>query len=354
MPVPGIFITFKTTAADVIARSEKGTVALLIRDSAQNGALTLTRASQIPEGLSAENKAYIQRAFTGYVTAPKKVLVYVDTAESENLTEGLKWAATQQFDYLCGPPDIKSAEAQAVVAWVKEERQKNHMVKAVLPDQKADSEAIINFTTKDIKAYEATNTAAQYCSRIAGLIAGTPMSMACTYAPLTEVEDFTRLSSEAADAAVDAGELILIYDGVKAKIARGVNSLTSTTKDKGAPFQKIKIVELLDMVFTDLQQSIADSYIGKYANSYDNKLVLVTAVKTYLESLERDGLIQSGSSAVEIDVDAQEAWLKENGVDTSDMDDQALREANTDAQVFLKVAFQPLDAIEDVHIPITV
>ncbi len=40
MPVPGIFITFKTTAADVIARSEKGTVALLIRDSAQNGTNT--------------------------------------------------------------------------------------------------------------------------------------------------------------------------------------------------------------------------------------------------------------------------------------------------------------------------
>ena len=354
MLVPGIFITFRTTAADAIQRSEKGTVALLIRDAAASGPLTLTRLSQVPDNLSAENQAYIRRAFLGYVTAPNKILVYVDEAEAENLTAGLAWASTQSFDYLCGPPDIKTEEAQAVAAWVKEERADGHMVKAVLPDQAADSEAIVNFTTAGIQVGEDTLTAAQYCSRMAGLIAGTPMTMACTYAPLTEVADFTRLSGEQADAAVDAGQLILLHDGVKAKVARGVNSLVTTTKDKGASFQKIKIVELLDMVFTDLRQSITDSYIGKYANSYDNKLVLVTAIKTYLDSLERDGLIQSGSSVVEIDADAQAAWLAENGTDTSGMDEQALREANTGSHVFLRIAFKPLDAIEDVHIPITI
>ena len=77
-------------------------------------------------------------------------------------------------------------------------------------------------------------------------------------------------------------------------------------------------------------------------------------IKTYLDSLERDGLIQSGSSVVEIDADAQAAWLAENGTDTSGMDEQALREANTGSHVFLRIAFKPLDAIEDVHIPITI
>ncbi len=356
MPVPGIFITFQSSAAAAIATSNKGVVALLIRDDAELDAsvLTLTRSTQIPAALTESNQAYIRRAFLGYVNPPRKVLVYVDAADASNLTAGLTWAQTQTFDYLCGPPDIKPAEAQAVASWVKEERAAGHMVKAVLPDQAADNEGVVNFTTADILSGGVTYTAAQYCSRIAGLIAGTPMTISCTYAPLSEVEDFTRLSGEDADKAVDAGKLILIHDGLQAKIARGVNSLTTTTQDKGAVFQKIKIVELLDMIYTDLKQSIADSYIGKYANSYDNKLVLCTAVKAYLQELERNELIQKGTTVVEIDVDAQQAWLEKQGTDTSEMDEQALREANTGSLVFLRASFKPLDAIEDVKIPIAV
>lgn len=357
MPLPGIFITFQSAAAAAIARSEKGTVALMIRDAMAADALQhlmLTRAAQIPATLSKGNQAYIRRAFMGYVNPPRTVLVCVLPEGAADLTGGLDWAATQQFDYLCAPPDVTPEQAQVVASWVKAARTDKHMVKAVLPNLAADAEGIVNFAAADIKVGGDTFTAGEYCSRIAGLIAGTPMEISCTFAPLPEVEDIARLSSTAADAAVDAGKLILIHDGVKVKMARGVNSFVTTTQSKGDVFRKIKIIELLDMIQTDLRQSVADSYIGKYANSYDNKLVLVTAIKAYLDALVLSGLIQTGSVSVGIDVGAQAAWLEARGTDTSKMSEQQLREAATGSEVFLSAALKPLDAIEDVTIPIMI
>lgn len=354
MPLPNINISFSTAASTAIERSKKGIVALIIRDAAENGAHVLNTKSQIPSALGTANKSYVERAFRGYVSPPRKVIVYVQPADSTALTEGLAYLATQTFDYLAGPPDISASECAAVAAWIAAQREGGFTPKAVLPDTEADSEAIVNFTTSGIMSGFVEYSAAQYCSRVAGLIAGTPMTISCTYAPLTEVSDIDRLTKDEMDAAVDAGEFILFYDGEKVKVGRGVNSFQTTTDAKGAAFKKIKIVEAIDMIRSDIQMTAQDSYIGRYANSYDNKCLLVSAIKTYLNELESDGILKSGASAVGIDVDAQEDYLRDEGTDTSDMTEQEIREANTGDEVFLKATVSILDAIEDITLDITI
>ena len=224
----------------------------------------------------------------------------------------------------------------------------------MLPNQAADSEAVVNFATGDILVGTTEFTTAEYCSRIAGLIAGTPMTISCTYAPLPEVSDVGRLTREAMDAAVDAGKFILFHDGEKVKVARGVNSLQTTTKDKGDAWKKIKMVEVMDMIQTDIRTTAQDSYIGKYANSYDNKCLLVTAIKGYLVGLEQSGILQAGSSSVGIDLARQEAYLQSVGTDTSKMSQQEIKEANTADKVFLEASIKILDAIEDINLNITI
>lgn len=354
MGQPSINISFETRASSAVARSQKGVVALIVRDAAAGGAHTLTVESQIPAALGTGNQAYIKRVFTGYVNKPRKVLVYVLSGE-EGLADALTWFATQVFDYLVGPPDVTAAECELIKAWIEERRSDDDAIyKAVLPDTAADSEAIVNFTTKGIKVGAAEYTAAQYASRIAGLIAGTPMTISSTSAPLTEVSDVERLTWEEADAAEEAGELILVYDGEKVKTGRGVNSLQTTTDVKGDLYKKIKLVEAMDMIRSDIRLTIQDNYIGKYANSYDNKCVLITAIKSYLESLERAGIIQTGSSSVGIDLAAQTAWIEGQGVDTSTMTEQEIKECNTGSRVFLSASCKLLDAIEDVDLKFTV
>ena len=355
MGLPNINIAFKSTAASAVQRSEKGVVALILKDAKENGGHAYTNVTQVPSTLGAANQAYVQRAFLGYVNPPRKVLVYVLPAAAEALTDALNWLATQVFDYLAGPPDCSEAEATAIAAWIASRRTNDAAIcKAVLPNKAADSEAIVNFATDDIQVGSTEYTTAQYCARIAGLIAGTPMTISCTYAPLPEVADIGRLAKAEMDTAINAGKFILFHDGEKVKVGRGVNSLQTTTQDKGDAWKKIKLVEVMDMIQADIRTTAQDSYIGKYANSYDNKCLLISAIKGYLTSLEQAGILQVGSSSVGIDVAAQETYLQSIGVDTSKLSEQEIKEANTGDKVFLQASIQILDAIEDINLNITI
>lgn len=353
MGLPSINVAFTKAASTAFQRSEKGTVAVILRDAAANGGVTLTAASQISAALSSDNRAYLATAFLGYVNPPKKVICFVEPADAANLTAGLAYMETQNFDYLVGPPDISTTECTAVVDWIKAQRDAGHTPKAVLPDTAAGSEGIVNFSASGIKAGSGTFTAAQYCARMAGLLAGTPITISCTFAPLPEVTDIDRLTDAALSAAIDAGKLVLYYDGSKVVCGRGVNSLTTPSVSQGAEYKKIKIIEAIDLMETDIKRIGRDSFIGKYPNSYDNKCVLVTAIHDYLTGLELAGILKAGSSSVAIDLDATEAYLKSTGVDTASMSAQDIKTANTGSSVFIAATVSILDAIEDITVKVT-
>jgi hypothetical protein len=354
MKLPNINIAFSTQAARSVERSQKGIVALILRDTNANGGHVLTSVTQIPDTLGVENKEYISRAFIGYVNPPRKVLVYVLPNEAEDLTEALTYLKTQTFDYLAGPPNITIAECTTIVNWIKTQRLDGFTPKAVLPNTVADSEAIINFTTDGIKDGSTEYTAAEYCSRIAGIIAGTPMTISCTYGLLPEVTNVNRLSKDDMDIAINSGKFLIFYDGEKVKAGRGINSLQTLTQEKGEAFKKIKVVEAIDMIRSDIKKTVEDNYIGKYTNSYDNKCLLVSAINMYFTSLEDDGILERGTSVVEIDIDAQEKYLKGLGKDTSAMSEQEIKTSATADKVFLKANITILDAIEDINLDITI
>ena len=353
MGLPNITIEFKTTAAAAIGRSQKGIVGLILREenTAAAGAYELEGAAQLPTTLSDANKAYVTRAFLGYQNPPRRLLLYVLGTEEE-LSAALAYFSTHRVDYLCGPESCTAEEAASIASFVKERRAAKATLRAVLPKQAADDPGIINVTTESIKLADSELTPAQYCSRVAGLIAGTPMTISCTYAPVPEVQDVKRLTLDAMSEAVDKGEFLLMHDGEKVKVARGVNSFVTTTKERGAAFRKIKVVEAVDMIEADIRKTVEDSYIGKYANSYDNKCLLISAIKGYLEALEQEGILQGGASELGIDTAAQRVYLKAAGVDTDKMTEQEIKEADTADQVFLAGKLRVLDAIEDVAVSV--
>lgn len=355
MGLPNINIAFTTTAAASISQSSKGVVALIIKDSTNNGALSLTDSTKIPSDLSAANKTYLAMAFLGYVNVPRKVIAYVLPADAADLTDALTYMATQTFDYLAGPPDCTADEATAIATWIKAKRADKYIYKAVLPNLAADSEGIVNFTGDEIKTGDSTYAAAAYCSRIAGLIAGTPMTISCTYAPLAEVSDVKRLTNEDLDSAIDAGQLVLLWDGEEVETGRGVNSLTTTTADKGAAFQKIKIVEAVDMIQNDIRKTARKNYIGKYPNNYDSKCLLLTAIRGYFDTLVTENILSEYS--VDFDEIAIKNYLKSNEMsddDISKMSDQEIREANTGSKVFFTGTATILDAMEDIDLNLNI
>ena len=356
LTMPTLTVMFQQRASSAVSRSRKGTVALILRDAAADAeplTYVLSNATQKVEVLGVANQTAIKRVFMGNAVPPKKVLVYVMAAGETIVADcaALTWLALQKFDYLAGPDDLSADEAAVVKNWVVKQRDENSAIyKAVLPNVTADHEGIVNFVASGILVGTESLEGAAYCGRIAGLIAGTPMNQSITYAALPEVTDIDRMSNLEMDTAVGAGKLILCHDGEKVKCGRGVNSLTTLT-NKDAVWQKIKLVELLDMVRQDIRLTVQDNYIGKFANTYDNKLQLVTAITVYLQTLAKEGLIDDDFTCG-IDVEAQAAWLDENGIPTAEMSEQEIKEANTGTHVFLQLSIRPIDAMEDVAVNI--
>lgn len=387
---PKINVTFRELGITAIGRGDKGTVAIIIREAGYDAKLSLSQASDIPTDISKVNQDYISRAFLGYTNPPKKVIVcpfgVVETNTSETgagsgsdsgdgadldsveetttqettaatgitLADALAYMATQNFDYIVGPHDCTPEEAAQIASWVKSQRQNNKAkYKAVLPKVAADNSAIVNFTSEGMTDGTTVYTTAAYCSRMAGLLAGTPMRISATYAPLPELTDVTRIEKDAQDEAVNRGELILVWDGRKVKVSRAVTSFVTTQEGMLDSFKKIKIVEIMDLIRTDITQTAEDSYIGKYSNSYDNKLLLITAIRGYFEGLRIDGLVKEGYT-VEIDVERQRAYLQSQGTDVDEMSNQEIKEADTGSYVFLLIKCKILDAIEDIDIDINI
>mgnify|MGYP002335125233 CR=1 FL=1 len=176
------------------------------------------------------------------------------------------------------------------------------------------------------------------------------MGMSCTYASLPEVTGVTARSEQEQITAVNSGNLILIHDGQVAKMGRGVNSLTTIPATGNADWSKIKIVEGMDLLTYYLRTTIQDQYVGRYANTYDNKCVLVTAIQTFLAELEGQGVLSSGESWAELDVEAQEKWMRSQGIETADMTAQEIKEYQTGSWVFVRVGGRFVDAMEDFRV----
>ena len=410
MNAPEINIKFIEAGNSAPTRVEKGVVLLLINEIIKvplTNPLTVLDKNDIPDALSDINKDFIKLALKGYDgEAPKKIIVYStntapkvaeselndmtteailnlaqeygydltnhtkDTAKNTVITDFLaKQTAVEanienvlndvskmKFTYMAYPEGDNEAYGK-IKEWVVEQRENRRKVKAVLPNTVGDNEGIINYTNNintvaemvkngvEDAIVETTYTAAQFTARIAGLLAAVPNSYSATYATLGEVVSCDEVEDR--DKAVSEGKFFIFHDGEKIKTCRAVNSLQTTTKDKGEDFKKIRLVHIMDTINNDIETLVEDEYLGKYPNTYDNKCILISAIDEYLRQLESKGMINSHT--IDIDMAAQKEYLKEKGVDVSEMTDDEIKQALTGTNVFLAGTVKLLDAIEDLN-----
>lgn len=353
MGLPEINIEFSSLAVSAIQRSQRGIVALILKDNTGDfDSIEYRSILDIDEDdWGATNLAYIQQAFLG-PHIPSKVIVERLAADAANYNAALLRLASKRWNYLA-IPGIESADVAAVATAVKAWRDTDQKIfKAVLPNNEGDHEGIINFATSGIVVGENTFTASQYTARIAGILAGLPLTRSATYYVLSEVEAITESADPDGD--IDDGKLILINDGEKIKIGRGVNSLTTATTPKSADWQKIKIIEGHDLVKEDIRRTFEDHYVGKVNNSYDNQVLFITAVNAYLAALRGDVLDPAADNRVGVNIEAQRAAWEAIGTDTSEWDEQKVKASSFQSKVFLAGLLKFLDAMEDLDFQIAV
>jgi len=351
MGLPEINISFSSLAVSAIQRSQRGIVALILKDdtdvtfdSKEYTAVTgIDAADWTPA-----NKALIEQAFLG---VPSKIIVERLAVAALNYNEALTRLSFKKWNYLA-VPGIAGADIATVSTQIKTWRDtEKRTFKAVLPSV-SDHEGIINFTTEGIVVGSATYSASDFTARIAGILAGLSLTRSATYYELPEVDSITEHTTPDAD--IDAGKLILVNDGEKIKIGRGVNSLTTTTTSKGQDFKKIKFIEGHDLVKEDITRTFNDDYVGKVNNSYDNQVLFITAANAYLSGITGDVLDPAANNTVGVDVEAQRLAWQAQGTDVSGLTDQEVKEKSFGSKVFLAGALKFLDAVEDLQFNISV
>lgn len=334
MGMPEIFIEFKAKAQNFIKKDIRGIVCVLVKETTNIGVAHCVSETEIPSNLTEANTTFCKNAFIGGYNKPSKVIIvaYSDITTIGAILETLK------FNYLC---TNVAADSEQIATIVKDMRDNKKLkVKAILYNIKADHEGIINFAD-DKKGID-------YTSRVAGILATTPLDKSSTYFVLDDlnVQDVPMLSKSEMDKKVDNGELFIVNDGDKCKLSRAVNSLTTTSDIKTEDFKSIKIIDIMDKIDTDIRTTVTDNYIGA-GNSYDNKINLIVAIKKYLEDLNKQGIV--GDFNVDIDLEEQIKYIKTLCANVEEMTEQEIKHYNTRKKVFVVINIQLLDAMEDFY-----
>ena len=230
--LPSFSMIFTGKAVSAIERSARGIVAIVLTDGTEGGKdLNIyKKVDEVDfENWTEQNYNYLKLVFAG---APSTVIAIRRAENAEDYSVVLKKLKDLKWNYLT-IPGLASADTTTISAWIKQYRDdERRTFKAVLAHCKGDHEGIVNLTTENITTTitGVKHTAAEYCARIAGVLAGLSLARSSTYYVLDDISEAE--TPDDPDERIDAGELIIVFDGKKYKIGRGVNSLVTFTTEK--------------------------------------------------------------------------------------------------------------------------
>lgn len=349
--MPKVKIAFESAGLQAIQRSARGIVLLLIKSETpdEQGEYKLNSLFDLDETkqFSEETIKYIRLAFKG---KPNKVIAEV-YGEANPLKDVMNRLRLMKFNYYAAP-NASEEELEKLKSWHKEMvGGKDKTLKFVGYEYEADDETVINWAVPRVTFASEDYTGQEFTALIASQLAALPLERSFTYFSWPELTDADLPFAEDEDKAVNEGKLFLTYKGDEYKIARGVNSLTTYSDEKGEDFSKIKIVDSMHMIKDDIRDTWEDYYVGKYRNTYANKMQFLALVnRVYFRELEGQILEPTSGSRVDIDVRKNEMYAVKRGANIDEMTEQQIREFNTGSNLFAAGYVSILDAMEDLYI----
>lgn len=350
--LPSFVMEFKSKGVSAIERSARGIVACILEDNTDS-ANELSTFKSIDEvefsKWKEENFGFLKLIFAG---TPSKVIVLRVAEETEDFAPALKKLKNLRWNYLT-IPSAKTGDNAVLSAWIKAQRDNDKKTfKVVLSKCKGDHEGIVNFTTENVVSdiTGKKHTAAEYSARIAGLLAGLSLARSSTFYVLNDVSSAD--VPDDADTRIDAGEFVIVFDGKDYKIGRGVNSLTSFTAEKNEDMRFIKIIEGMDLYLDDLRDAHNKHYVGKVINDYDSKQAFVAAIAAYHKELEGNVLDKNFDNTAAVSLEGQRQYLESKGIDTSEMDEVEILQANTGTKCFIDCKVKFVNTMEDTKITV--
>ena len=347
---PKFNVDFKELAVMAIQRQQRGAVVLILDDSTSDIDNVVYRGlgDVNTENWTEANYKRIQLCFLGN---PSKVIV----VKKENSFADIQAKLNLQSNYTLCYPEAATADITSIKNYLNAQREANNYSRAVVANAASpDADYIINFVssgniTAKIGDEAEEFTAGDWTCRLAGALSGLASSRSLTYYELPEIVEAPISSTPDTDVA--AGKLIILHQDGSYKFGRAVNSLVTLTDGVTEAFQKIRVLDIMDMIANDIVATFRLYYVGKYTNNFTNKNRFVGAINAYLKQLAAEGLLEpENDNEVAISYEKNKAYLESKGVDTSTMTYIQILKANTGSKVLLDGVCSPTDAMEDLDL----
>ena len=309
--MPEISIKFKGLGVSAVQRGSKGTAVLIVTDDTDDS-FTFKEYRSIEdftkeerELYTEENTVYIKDVLEG----TPKLLIVARKGKEEELADLLK-AIKGKVEMNCwiAIADTTQEETDELVSFVKSSvKNDKKRYKALVYDATtSDDMHVINYTNdtvtfRDERGERVGDEAVPY---LLGYLAGLSLDMSAIASPL---QKFVSVDEpEDLDEAINNGEFILYNDEGDVRVARGNNSLVTTGQGITDDMKFILIVEVMDLIYTDIFPTWKNFYKGKYKNHLDNQMLLIGAINAYFRGMAGDLLLDPNFDNVSmVDVSAQ-------------------------------------------------
>ena len=144
------------------------------------------------------------------------------------------------------------------------------------------------YTTADHEGIISVENSADLCYWVAGAEAGCAVNKSLSNAVYNgEYSVSTAYTQAQLEAALAAGKFIFHKVGDSVRVLEDINSLTTTSVEKGEDFKSNQTIRVLDQIGNDIANLFNTKYLGKYPNDDAGRISLWNDVVKHHQELER-------------------------------------------------------------------
>lgn len=331
--LPGSYINIVSASKATATVGERGVVAIALPlDKNAGKVITITRAEFVKNCktlLGVEYDSPIVQPLREIFCHAVKAYVY-DMGSSSEGADIITAFEPYDFNVLCAycPGTAATQYITAVKSWRDDMGKKCQVVvhNATTPDHEGVINVKSTVTESGVGDYALT-------AWVAGAVAGANLNESCTNmlydGEYTIVCDRTQSELEQC---IQKGEFVfhLVYGEVR--VLEDINSLVTTTADKGEDFKSNQTIRVVDQIANDIAKLFNTKYLGKIPNDASGRVSLWGDIVKHHKQLEAIRAIENfDSSLITVEQGATKKAVVVNDVVTP---------VNAMAQLYMTVVIQ--------------
>ena len=298
--LPGSYINIVSASKATATVGERGTVAIpLALGKAVGTVITITRQEFIKDSktlLGIEFNSDEAKPLRELFCHAVKAYIY-DMGEDSTASEVV--AAFEPYDFnilaaYTAQADDVTQYMTAVKSWRDDMGKKCQVV--VYNQEKTDHEGVINVMSTVSDEGAAAHALVAW---VAGAQAGANVNESCTNMKYDGEYTVTcNLSQTQLEQAVKDGEFVfhLVYGDVC--VLEDINSLVTTSDDKGEDFKSNQTIRVVDQIANDIAKLFNTKYLGKIPNNASGRISLWADIVAHHRQLEEIQAIENFDSSL--------------------------------------------------------